>query len=95
MNRPRLQRLAAGTIKRLHVNRHVIAANRKTGKRDPALTIQTSSGPFRALAVNILGPSTMVYHPDKPLSCGAVAWIETRATVEFTTDPRDAVDPIT
>lgn len=93
MNRPRLQTLAPGTIKRLHVNRHVIADNRKNGKRGPALTIQTSRGPFRAHAVNILGPSTMIYSPDKPLSCGASAWIETCAAVEFTTDPHDRVEP--
>lgn len=89
MNRPRVQTLAAGTIKRLHVNRHVIAANRKTGKRAPALTIQTSKGPFRGQVVIINGPSQMVYDPDNPLSCGAVAWVETTAEVQFTTDPHD------
>jgi hypothetical protein len=31
--------------------------------------------------INILGPSKVVYSPDKPLSCGAKVWIETEAEV--------------
>jgi len=31
--------------------------------------------------VEIQGPSELVYRPENPLSCGAVAWIETQSPV--------------
>jgi hypothetical protein len=31
--------------------------------------------------LDILGSSTLVYRPDKPLSCGAKVWIETTSKV--------------
>jgi|TARA_B110000908_G_C10078973_1_gene368671 hypothetical protein len=31
--------------------------------------------------VDILGPSKMIYSPDKPRPCGAKLWIETEAEV--------------
>ena len=73
--------LPAGTIKRVHVNRQVIARNRKLGTTDPAITVQTSHGPRRAQAVDIHGESRMIYRPDKPLKCGARVWLETTAAV--------------
>lgn len=76
-----MKTITAGTIKRLHVNKHVIASNRKNGRNEPAITVQTSSGPLRAHKVHVRGPSTFIYRPEKPLSCGAVLWIETRAAV--------------
>lgn len=66
--------LRAGTLKRLHVNRHVMAANKRDGTDLPALTVQTSAGPLRARAVEVLGPSRLV-------QSGARAWLETRAEV--------------
>ena len=71
-----------GLIKRIHVNRHILASNAKTGKRVPPLTIQTSRGPIRARRVRVVGVSEMVYGK-KPLSCGARVWLETRSTVEY------------
>lgn len=32
--------------------------------------------------VTIDGPSVVMYRPDKPLSCGAVAWIYTESAVK-------------
>lgn len=75
--------LRAGTVKRLHVDRRVMASNRKHGRNDPPITVQTSRGPFKAHRVEVLGPSTFVHSPDKPLSCGARVWIETHAEVVF------------
>lgn len=72
-----------GTVKRLHVDKHVIAANAKHGRSDPAITIQTSKGPIKTFEVDIKGPSKFVYRPDKPLSCGARLWIETHAELEY------------
>jgi len=78
-----MTKLAAGTIKRLHVDKHVIASNLKHGTDLPPLTVQTSKGPHKARTVKINGPSEFFYRPEKPLSCGARAWIETHAEVEF------------
>lgn len=73
--------LKAGTIKRLHVNQHHLRANRKDGGKRPVFTIQTTKGPYYGHHVDIKGPSQLVARPDKPLSCGARIWIETRAEV--------------
>lgn len=68
----------AGTMKRLHVDRKVLAANKKYNRHRPALTIQTSAGPIKAHYIRILGDALMV-HSDRALSCGARAWVETKA----------------
>lgn len=67
--------------KRIHVNQHVIRRNHKTGETTPPISIKTSRGATNATEVVIQGPSTVVYRPDKPLSCGARVWLETDATV--------------
>ena len=73
--------LPAGTLKRIHVNQHVIRANAKADWADPPLTVKTSSENIRAHRVRIDGPSDVIYRPEKPLSCGAKVWVETRARV--------------
>jgi len=65
----------------IHVNQHVIKSNRKTGANDPVLTVKTYKSNTYAHEVEILGPSKVVYSPDKPLSCGAHVWIETQAKI--------------
>ena len=65
----------------IHVNQHVIKSNSKTGEREPVLTVKTYKENKYAHQVRIDGPSTVVYSPDKPLSCGAKVWIETYAPV--------------
>ena len=67
--------------KRIHINQHVIRANAKSGANDPAITVKTSRKNTYAHRVEIGGASTVVYSPDKPLSCGARVWIETDAPV--------------
>lgn len=75
-----------GRIKRLHVDRRIVASNRKTGASEPAITVQTSSGPIKAYHVNILGNSEFeqasLERGIKPLSCGARLWVKTRAALE-------------
>jgi hypothetical protein len=66
----------------VHVNQHVIKANRKDGKNDPVLTVKTYKDNRYAHEILIKGDSRIVYSPDKPLSCGAHVWIETQAEVE-------------
>ena len=53
-------------ITRIHVNQHVIRRNRKTGEREPPLTVKTGRRNVKAEVVVINGPSRLVYRPDKP-----------------------------
>ena len=66
--------------KRIHVNQHNIRANAK-GADLPVLTMKTSKGNTKCNRVDVHGPSTVVYSPNKPLACGAKVWIETDAEV--------------
>jgi hypothetical protein len=75
--------LPKGTIKRIHVDQHIIKRNRKENRNDPPLTIQTSKGPIKAHEVCVEGPSVLRHTPNKPLSCGAVIYIETKAVVIY------------
>jgi hypothetical protein len=74
----------SGPLKRVHVNKHVIAANVKHGRNDPAITVQTSAGSFTAYRVVIHGPSIM--RSDKPLPCGARVYVETHAQLIWDED---------
>jgi hypothetical protein len=65
----------------IHVNQHAIKSNAKTGATDPVLTVKTYKSNVYAHEVEVLGPSRIVYSPDKPLSCGAKVWIETDSEV--------------
>jgi hypothetical protein len=70
----------------IHVNQHVIRANSKTGERNPVLTCKTYKSNDYAKRVEILDndgevTATVVYSPDKPLSCGAKVWIETNQPI--------------
>ena len=61
---------------KIHVNQHKIRKNAKTGEREPVITVKTYKSNEYAMTVRVNGPSTVVYSPDKPLSCGAKGWIE-------------------
>jgi hypothetical protein len=67
--------------KRIHVNQHKIRSNRKTGDREPVLTVKTYKDNTYCHEVAIEGPCKVIYSPDKPLSCGARVWIETEENV--------------
>ena len=72
-----------GTIKRIHVNQHNIRHNKANPEDLKAvLTVKHTKGNEKVNTVNINGPSTVIYSPDKPLSCGAKVWIETTSEVE-------------
>ena len=70
-------------IKRIHVNQHHIRANGKDGGNRPVITIKTYKSNTYGHEVEIDGPCRVVYSPDKPLSCGAKVWIETKADVRI------------
>jgi len=67
--------------KRIHVNQHVIRSNKKNNENNPVITVKTYQDNIYGNEVQILGESTFVYRPNKPLSCGARVWIETDAEV--------------
>jgi len=70
-------------LKRIHVNMHKIRFNKKHGTNNPVITVKTSHSNRYAHQVEILGPSKVIYRPDKPLSCGARVWIETRSEINI------------
>ncbi len=67
---------------RIHVNQHLVKANRKDGGYRPVLTVKTYKENRKCHEVEILGPSTVIYDPDRPLPCGAQVWIETESEVK-------------
>lgn len=73
----------------IHVNQHVIRANKKNGEENPVLTCKTYKENIYAKELEILDESgsvvaKVIYRPDKPLSCGARVWIETHHEVRVT-----------
>jgi hypothetical protein len=73
------------TIKRIHVDQHVIRANKKKPlwSQEPPLTVQNRGRSYKAWEVAIDGPSKVIYNGEKPLSCGAHCWVETKAPVHL------------
>lgn len=75
------------TKKVIHVNQHNIKYNHKNDANKPVITVKNYKQ-------NIYGHEAVVrdeegneilrvkYSPDKPLSCGARVWIETKMPVE-------------
>lgn len=73
--------LAEGTIKRVHVDRRILAQNRKRKQNRAAYTVQTSKGPHKARRVEIWHRGKLVLLFDQALpqlSCGARMYGETR-----------------
>ena len=68
-------------IKKIHVNQHKIKSNAKHGKNEPVLTVKTYKSNTYGHEVVIDGPCKVIYSPNKPLSCGAKVWIETKSGV--------------
>jgi len=70
-------------IARIHVNQHVIKANAKNGENNPIFTVKQGGKNTYAFNVKVKGEMELVYSPDKPLSCGAKVWIETRGDIKL------------
>jgi hypothetical protein len=74
-------------LKRIHVNRHNVAYNKKHThdsdfeERMP-FTVKTYKDNYKTDYVECLDHVRLVYQPDKPLPCGAVAWMETDGDVK-------------
>lgn len=69
-----------GRLKRIHVNKHVIASNLKHGKNEPTITIQTYRGSTRCHAAYFHG-GAIIRDNGPQLKCGARVYIETKAEV--------------
>ena len=72
----------------IHINQHTLKKNRLTGQRKPAVTFKRKSGGPATLAhqvavVDEKGREVcrVVCNMDKPLACGAVAYVETKLTL--------------
>lgn len=72
-------------ITRVHINRQRLQANRKLPKAErlPVITAKTYKDNRYGFAAEIPGPCKIVYSPDKPLSCGAILWIEATGEVKI------------
>lgn len=74
--------IAAGLVKRIHVNQHHIRANDKDDEHRPPLTVKTSKGNEKGHRVVLyhdgVPVAEVLYKPHKPLACGARVWVETR-----------------
>lgn len=68
-------------ITRVNVNLSVIRANARHGKDDPPIRISRGRKIQYCREVKV-GEGRFVYSPDKPLSCGARLWFETRNPIE-------------
>jgi hypothetical protein len=71
--------------KYIHVNQHKIRANKKHGTDEPVITIKEGRTNTYCHAVDIKGPSRVLYGGnEKPLlSCGARVVIETESEIEI------------
>jgi len=77
---------------RIHVNQHNIKSNTKSGNL-PVLTVKDYKQNRKCNVAKLIDASgfviaTLIYSPDKPLSCGAKVWLETELNVD-TGSPRE------
>ena len=75
--------MPSGTLKRIHVNQHLIRANIKAETDEPTCTVQWKGKSYVGRDIVIRGESHVKQRMQAPLSCGARIWIETRAEVEI------------
>ena len=65
----------------IHINKNLKQSDDKHGRKRPVCRVETQGKTWYGSEVDILGPSKMIYRPDKPRPCGAKLWIETEAEV--------------
>lgn len=65
----------------IHINKNLKQANEKYGRTLPVCRIEEGGKTWYGSRVDILGPSSMIYSPDKPRKCGAKLWIETDSEI--------------
>lgn len=69
----------------IHVNQHIIKANKLNGTDDPVITVKQGKKNTYCRKVQILGPSEVIYSGnDKPLlQCGARVAVRTEGEVRI------------
>jgi hypothetical protein len=74
-------------IKRIHINRHRLAQNKKHGLDRKPITVKTSKTNTYAHQVDILDKKgnivARVIHAKKPLKCGARCWVTVYGEVKI------------
>lgn len=75
-------------LKRIHINQHNIKKNRKDDSNLPVITVKdykSNTYGHEAIIYDSDGKENarVIYSPDKPLSCGATVYIETRSEVRI------------
>jgi len=65
----------------VHVNQHMIKYNKKWGTEYPVLTVKHRGKTYYGHQVTYHDGCETIYRPLKPLSCGAVCWVETDGDV--------------
>lgn len=70
----------------IHVNQHKIRSNIKSDEVEPVLTVKSYKNNTYCYQADIVDDdgtviASVIYSPDKPLSCGARVWIETQKKV--------------
>lgn len=76
-----------GTLKRVHVNMHAIRRNKKRergdleGEIEPVITVKHGKNNTYGFEVDMPDGCSVIYRPEKPLSCGATLWVSTRGRV--------------
>ncbi|MGL5509077.1 MAG: hypothetical protein ACRDB1_05630, partial [Microcoleaceae cyanobacterium] len=59
----------------IYINRHIVANNKKLGKNDPAICINTYKGKTYCQRVQI-AEATLVQDPSHAICSGATIWLE-------------------
>ena len=59
----------------IYINRHIVANNKKLGKNDPAICINTYKGKTYCQRVQI-ADATLVQDPSHAICSGATIWLE-------------------
>jgi hypothetical protein len=74
----------------IHVQQLRLKKNRISGEREPVLTVKRKHGGPATMAHQVVirdeggrEVARVVYSPAKPLSCGAVCWVESSLPLEL------------
>jgi len=70
-------------ITRIYIDKHIINANRKNNENNPPISVRQKNKVTKAHKIKVVGEMYIVYKPEKPLSCGAVVWLETKDDVNI------------
>ena len=65
----------------IHINKNLKQSDDKHGLDRPVCRVEVKGETWYGSAVDIEGPSKMIYRPNSPRACGAKLWIETEADV--------------